>query len=96
MALLYPTYFLLCQYSCKLIPAIQAMRLFGEFEYAAKSWSQAHRVVLKAEVLAGSNGAPNKDNERFVVTTLRSPTPSTLYQQEYCGQIGRASCRERV
>jgi len=48
-------------------PAIQAVRLFGEFEYAAKSWSQAHRVVLKAEVLAsacrqtgGSNGAPNK------------------------------------
>lgn len=67
-------------------PAIQAMRLFGEFEYAAKSWSQAHRVVLKAEVLAGSNGAPNKDNERFVVTTLRSPTPSALYQQEYCGR----------
>ena len=28
----------------------------------------------------------NKDNERFVVTTLRSPTPSTLYQQEYCGR----------
>jgi len=43
-------------------------------------------VVLKAEVLAGSNGAPNKDNERFVVTTLRSPTPSTLYQQAYCGR----------
>ena len=41
-------------------PAVQAMRLFGEFEYAAKSWSQAHRVVLKAEVLAGSNGAPTK------------------------------------
>ena len=67
-------------------PVVQSMRLFGEFEYAAKSWSQAHRVVLKAEVLAGSFGAPNKDNERFVVTTLRSPTPSTLYQQEYCGR----------
>ena len=67
-------------------PAVQAMRLFGEFEYAAKSWSQAHRVVLKAEVLAGSGGKYNKDNERFVVTTLRSPTPQTIYQQEYCGR----------
>jgi len=67
-------------------PVVQSMRLFGEFEYAAKSWSQAHRVVLKAEVLAGSNGAPNKDNERFVVTTLRSPTPNSLYQQDYCGR----------
>ncbi|MFA6921804.1 MAG: IS1380 family transposase [Gallionella sp.] len=65
-------------------PDVAAMRLFGEFEYAAKSWSQAHRVVLKAEVLAGSDGKSDKDNERFVVTTLRSPTPSTLYQQEYC------------
>jgi len=65
-------------------PDVAAMRLFGEFEYAAKSWSQAHRVVLKAEVLAGSDGKSDKDNERFVVTSLRSPTPSTLYQQEYC------------
>lgn len=65
----------------KLGPAIAAVRLFGEFEYAAKSWSQSHRVVLKAEVLAGRDGAPDKDNERFVVTSLRSPTPRTLYQQ---------------
>ena len=67
-------------------PDVVAMRLFGEFEYAAKSWSQPHRVVLKAEVLAGSDGKSDKDNERFVVTTLRSPTPSTLYQQEYCAR----------
>lgn len=70
----------------KLGPTVSAVRLFGEFEYAAKSWSQAHRVVLKAEVLAGSAGAPDKDNERFVVTTLRSPTPSALYQQDYCAR----------
>ena len=67
-------------------PDVAAVRQFGEFEYAAKSWSQAHRVVLKAEVLAGSDGKYNKDNERFVVTTLRSPTPQTIYQQEYCGR----------
>jgi hypothetical protein len=28
-------------------PDVAAMRLFGEFEYAAKSWSKPHRVVLK-------------------------------------------------
>ena len=67
-------------------PAVAAVRLFGEFEYAAKSWSQAHRVVLKAEVLAGSDSKSDKDNERFVVTTLRSPSPRTLYQQEYCAR----------
>jgi len=67
-------------------PAVAAVRLFGEFKYAAKSWSQAHRVVLKAEVLAGNDGKSDKDNERFVVTTLRSPSPRTLYQQEYCAR----------
>src|ERR1035438_9634923 len=70
----------------KLGSAVSAVQLFGEFEYAAKSWSQPHRVVLKAEVLAGTGGAPNKDNERFVVTSLRGPTPRALYQQEYCGR----------
>jgi len=70
----------------KLGPAVSAVQMFGEFEYAAKSWSQAHRVVLKAEVLAGTDGAPNKDNERFVVTSLCGPTPRALYQQEYCGR----------
>ncbi len=43
-------------------------------------------MVLKAEVLAGRFGGPDKDNQRYVVTTLRGPTPSALYQQEYCGR----------
>ena len=46
-------------------------------------------MVLKAEVLAGSGKAPVKDNQRFIVTTLRGPSPRTLYQQDYCarGQV---------
>jgi hypothetical protein len=67
-------------------PAVAAVRLFGEFEYAAKSWPQAFRVVLKAEVLAGSGGSHDKDNERFVVTSMREPSPRTLYQQDYCAR----------
>lgn len=67
-------------------PTVAAMRLFGDFEYAAKSWPQAFRVVVKAEILSGSNGLPDKDNERFVVTTLRGPSPRTLYQQDYCAR----------
>jgi len=70
----------------KLGPVVAAVQLFGEFDYAAKSWSQAHRVVLKAEVLAGNDAMPNKDNERFVVTSKRSTTPQALYQQEYCAR----------
>lgn len=67
-------------------PAVASLRLFGEFEYAAKSWPQAFRVVLKAEVLPGSGGMPDKDNERFVVTSMRGPSPRTLYQQDYCAR----------
>ena len=67
-------------------PAVAAVRLFGEFDYAAKSWPQSFRVVLKAEVLPGSGGLPDKDNERFVVTSLRGPSPRALYQQEYCAR----------
>ena len=70
-------------------PVVSSVCLFGEFDYAAKSWPQAHRVVLKAEVLAGNNGLPAKDNQRYVVTSLRNPTASALYQQVYC-QRGQA------
>ena len=65
-------------------PAVASVRLFGEFDYAAKTWPQAHRVVLKAEALAGHDGLPAKDNQRYVVTSLCSPTPRALYQQVYC------------
>ena len=67
-------------------PAVGAVQMFGDFEYAAKSWPQAFRVVLKAEVLAGLGGLSDKDNERFVVTTMRGPSPRALYQQDYCGR----------
>ena len=71
------------------LTVVAAVRLFGEFDYAAKSWPQPYRVVLKAEVLAGSNGLPAKDNQRYVVTSLRGPTPSAPYRHVYC-QRGQA------
>src|SRR5215510_1092043 len=44
-------------------------RLYAEFAYAAASWDQPWRVILKAEVMAAG------DNPRFVVTSLAAPTP---------------------
>ena len=67
-------------------PAIAAVRHFGEFEYAAGAWPQAFRVVVKAEVLAGSDVILAKDNQRYVVTSLRSASPQALYQQVYCAR----------
>jgi len=53
-------------------PVVSSVRLFGEFDYAARSWPQAHRVVLKAEVLAGNNGLPAKDSHPFAVQDCRT------------------------
>jgi hypothetical protein len=54
----------------------QSYRVFGEFEYRAKSWKQAERTIVKAEVTQG------KLNPRFVVTDLAAAdgwTPQAVY-----------------
>ena len=43
-------------------------------------------MLVKAEVPPSTGGLPAKDNERFVVTTLRSASRRTLYQQDYCAR----------
>ncbi|MGH9024102.1 MAG: IS1380 family transposase, partial [Acidimicrobiia bacterium] len=51
-------------------------RVFGEFRYQAKSWQQAERMIVKAEVTQG------KLNPRFVVTDLLAEdgwTPQAVY-----------------
>jgi DDE family transposase len=53
-------------------------RLYDEFRYAAGSWAQPWRVVLKAEGMSAG------DNPRFVVTSLDAPTPAMLYEDLYC------------
>ncbi len=55
------------------------LRLFTRFEYAAKSWSRARRVIAKAEHTAlGSN-------PRFILTTLAGD-PQQLYDRLYCAR----------
>jgi len=55
-------------------------RTYHEVDYAANSWPQAFRVVLKAEVMALG------DNPRYVVTSLDLPTPENLYRDLYCAR----------
>ena len=55
-------------------------RLYAEFPYAAASWAQPWRVILKAEVMAAG------DNPRFVVTSLVAPTPQRVYEELYCAR----------
>lgn len=54
-------------------------RHFGEFAYAAGSWSRQRRVIVKAE--HNAQGA----NPRFIVTTLGN-SPQELYERGYCAR----------
>ena len=62
-------------------------RLYAEFAYAAASWAQPWRVILKAEVMAAG------DNPRFVVTSLGAPTPQRVYEDLYCA---RGNCENDI
>jgi len=83
----------------------QTEHVYTEVRYAAGTWEQERRVVIKAEVVRLEGRAP-RDNARFVITNLRQ-TPRFVYEHVYCGrgdienrikelhdglQIGRTSC----
>ena len=62
-------------------------RVYEEFSYAAASWSQPWRVIVKAEVMAAG------DNPRFIVTSLAAPTPQQVYEDLYCA---RGNCENDI
>jgi hypothetical protein len=62
-------------------------RVYEEFFYAAASWAQPWRVIVKAEVMAAG------DNPRFVVTSLEAPTPQQVYEDLYCA---RGNCENAI
>ncbi len=73
--------------ACDLWAAVQthdvvpeAVRLFDEFDYRARSWPRAWRVLLKAEVMALGQ------NSRFIVTSLPGLDAGTLYEEIYCAR----------
>lgn len=52
--------------------------VYGDTVYAARSWSRARRVIIKAEVVA-LDGREPRDNARFVITNL-TQTPRWVYE----------------
>jgi hypothetical protein len=58
--------------------------VYGECQYAAKTWSHERRVIIKAEVVRNPDRAP-KENPRFVVTNKRQ-SPRFIYEKEYCAR----------
>jgi hypothetical protein len=83
----------------------QTAHVYTETRYAAGTWPHERRLVIKAEVVRLAGREP-RDNQRFVITNLRS-SPRFVYEQVYCArgdienrikelhdglQIGRTSC----
>ena len=57
----------------------EKVRRYGEFRYAAKSWTVERRVIARVE--AGPRGA----DSRFIVTNLKG-LPKALYEKVYCAR----------
>jgi hypothetical protein len=65
--------------------------LYKECRYAAGTWDQRRRVIIKAEVVRHPGRKP-KNNPRFVVTNL-TQSPRHLYEVIYCA---RANVENRI
>jgi hypothetical protein len=55
-------------------------KLYTTFPYQAGSWSLPRRVICKVEV------SDEGENIRFVVTNLKEPRSSWIYEKVYCGR----------
>ena len=80
--------------------------VYGEANYAARTWPRKRRILIKAEVVR-AHGKEPKDNPRFVITNLQQ-SPQWIYEQVYCQrgdienrikelhdlQIDRTSCSD--
>lgn len=80
--------------------------VYADTRYAAKTWAEPRRVVIKAEVVRNAPREP-KDNPRFLVTNL-TQSAQRVYENVYCCRgeienrikelhdlgIGRTSCSD--
>ena len=62
----------------------ETAHVYGECRYAAGTWQQRRRVIIKAEGVRHPGREP-KDNPRFVVTNLPH-SPRYLYEAIYCAR----------
>jgi hypothetical protein len=62
----------------------ETAHVYGECRYAAGTWRERRRVIIKAEIVRHPGREP-KDNPRFVVTNLPH-SPRYLYEAIYCAR----------
>jgi hypothetical protein len=63
----------------------ESFRLYGEFEYKAKTWDVARKIITKAEQLPKVGDVEGKENTRHIVTNLEG-TPQHLYEDVFCAR----------
>jgi len=63
----------------------QPFRLFWEYEYKAKTWKHARKVIVKAERLPDARNFRGKENTRYIVTNLEG-NAKALYEDVYCAR----------
>jgi DNA polymerase III delta prime subunit len=63
----------------------EALRLFWEYEYKAKKWDHARKVIVKAERLPDGDNLLGKENTRYIVTNLEG-NAQELYENVYCAR----------
>ena len=63
----------------------EPFRLFWEYDYQARTWSHARKVIVKAERLPDKNDFRGKENTRFIVTNLEGKAKE-LYENVYCAR----------
>jgi len=63
----------------------EAFRLYGEYEYKAKTWNNAQKIIVKAERLPKGDDVDGKENTRYIVTNLEGAS-QFLYEDIYCAR----------
>ena len=63
----------------------EPFRMFGEYEYQAKTWNYARKIIVKAEWLPDGDNLDGRENTRYIVTNLEG-TAQELYEDVYCAR----------
>jgi len=63
----------------------EALRLFAEYDYKAKKWDHARKIIVKAERLPDGDNLSGKENTRYIVTNLEG-NAQELYENVYCAR----------
>jgi hypothetical protein len=63
----------------------ESFRLFGEYEYRARSWDYARNIIVKAERLPDGDNCCGRENTRYIVTNILG-SPQYLYEDVYCAR----------